>query len=304
MKVNSDANRKNNTLLYILFVALALLWGLSFLGTKVALTELTPIEVLAVRWGMSLILFCILSGTGIITVNYRGKNIKLLSVAVMIQPCIYSIMETWGINLTTSSESSIIIAVIPLMVLLESLLFLKEKISRRTCIGIFTGFSGVVTAIIISPEFSTGGKPAGYLCIIGAVTVGALYAIISNRLGKEFSAMGTTFALAAAGGVFFNLLSLLQGNGLHPYRVFFAGGTSTWALLYLGIGCSFTAYLIFNYILSRLKAELASCIQTNSITAVGVAAGIIWGGDSWGWYTVAGMLMTIAGIIIASRDVK
>ena len=107
-----------------------------------------------------------------------------------------------------------------------------------------------------------------------------------------------------AGGVFFNLLSLLQGNGLHPYRVFFAGGTSTWALLYLGIGCSFTAYLIFNYILSRLKAELASCIQTNSITAVGVAAGIIWGGDSWGWYTVAGMLMTIAGIIIASRDVK
>ena len=304
MKVNSDANRKNNTLLYILFVALALLWGLSFLGTKVALTELTPIEVLAVRWGMSLILFCILSGTGIITVNYRGKNIKLLSVAVMIQPCIYSIMETWGINLTTSSESSIIIAVIPLMVVLESLLFLKEKISRRTCIGIFTGFSGVVTAIIISPEFSTGGKPAGYLCLIGAVTVGALYTIISNRLGKEFSAMETTFALAAAGGVFFNLLSLLQGNGLHPYRVFFAGGTSTWALLYLGIGCSFTAYLIFNYILSRLKAELASCIQTNSITAVRVAAGIIWGGDSWGWYTVAGMLMTIAGIIIASRDVK
>ena len=283
MKVNSDANRKNNTLLYILFVALALLWGLSFLGTKVALTELTPIEVLAVRWGMSLILFCILSGTGIITVNYRGKNIKLLSVAVMIQPCIYSIMETWGINLTTSSESSIIIAVIPLMVVLESLLFLKEKISRRTCIGIFTGFSGVVTAIIISPEFSTGGKPAGYLCLIGAVTVGALYTIISNRLGKEFSAMETTFALAAAGGVFFNLLSLLQGNGLHPYRVFFAGGTSTWALLYLGIGCSFTAYLIFNYILSRLKAELASCIQTNSITVVGGAAGIIWGGDSWGW---------------------
>lgn len=304
MKVNSDANRKNNTLLYILFVALALLWGLSFLGTKVALTELTPIEVLAVRWGMSLILFCILSGTGIITVNYRGKNIKLLSVAVMIQPCIYSIMETWGINLTTSSESSIIIAVIPLMVVLESLLFLKEKISRRTCIGIFIGFSGVVTAIILSPEFSTGGKPAGYLCLIGAVTVGALYTIISNRLGKEFSAMETTFALAAAGGVFFNLLSLLQGNGVHPYRVFFAVGTSTWALLYLGIGCSFTAYLIFNYILSRLKAELASCIQTNSITVVGVAAGIIWGGDSWGWYTVVGMLMTIAGIIIASRDVK
>ena len=77
-----------------------------------------------------------------------------------------------------------------------------------------------------------------------------------------------------------------------------------WSLIYLGVGCSFGAYLIFNYTLSRLRADLATCIQTNSITVVGVAAGIIWGGDSRGWYTVVGMLMTIAGIIIASRDAK
>ena len=300
----SDSQRENKVFIYILFAALALLWGLSFLGTKVALAELEPIEVLAVRWGMSLVLFMILAAAGIIKVNYRGKNVKLLAIAVMIQPCIYSIMETWGINLTTSSESSIIIAVIPLMVVLESLLLFRQKVSRRTGIGIIIGFSGIVIAIFFSPEFSTGGKPAGYLCLMGAGTVGALYTIISNKLGKEFSAMETTFGLAFAGGIFFNFLSLLQGNGLHPYKVLFSGGTTTWALIYLGIGCSFAAYLIFNYTLSRLKAELASCIQTNSITVVGVAAGIIWGGDGWGWYTAAGMLMTIAGIVIASGDVR
>ena len=300
----TENKKESKALLYTLFVVLALLWGLSFLGTKVALVELDPVELLAVRWGMSLVLFCLLIGLGIIKVSYKGKNIKLLALAVLMQPCIYAILEAWGINLTTSSESSIFIAVVPLMVVLESFIFLKQKVSRRTGLGIIIGFAGVVTSIAFSPEFSTGGKFTGYLCLLGAVTVGALYTLLSNRLGKDFSTMETSFGLAIAGGLFFNVLSLLQGNGLHPYKVFFAGGQTMWAVIYLGVGCSFAAYIIFNYNLSRLKADLATCIQTNSITVVGVAAGILFGGDKWGWYTILGMLMTITGIVIASRDVK
>lgn len=304
MNGNTAESNGNKALLYTLFMALALLWGLSFLGTKLALEALNPVELLAVRWAMSLVLFCLLIGMRIIKVSYSGKNVKLLIAAVLVQPCAYAILEAVGIDMTTSSESSIFIAVIPLMVVLESFIFLRQKVSLRTGIGIVVGFAGVVTSIIFSPEFSTGGKISGYLCLIGAVTVGALYTLISNRLGGEFSTMETSFGLAIAGGIFFNLLSLLQGNGVHPYRVFFAGGQTMWALIYLGVGCSFAAYIIFNYTLSRLKAELASCIQTNSITVVGVIAGIVFGGDSWGWYTILGMGMTIAGIFIASKDLK
>ena len=296
--------KESKALLYTLFAALALLWGLSFLGTKVALVDLDPIELLSVRWGMSLILFCLLIGLRIIKVSYKGKNIRLLVPAVLVQPCIYAILEAWGINLTTSSESSIFIAVIPLMVVLESFLFFKQKVSRRTGLGIIIGFAGVVTSIVFSPEFSTGGKFAGYICLLATVAAGALYTLLSNKLGQEFSTMETTFGLAIGGGLFFNVLSLLQGNGLHPYKVFLAGGQTMWAVIYLGVGCSFAAYIIFNYTLSRLKAELAACIQTNSITVIGVIAGIVFGGDAWGWYTILGMLMTIAGIVIASKDVK
>ena len=300
----TENSKENKALRYTLFVILALLWGLSFLGTKVALAELDPIELLAVRWGMSLVLFCLLIGLRIIKVSYKGKNIRLLVLAVLVQPCIYAILEAWGINLTTSSESSIFIAVVPLMVVLESFVLFKQKVSARTGLGIVIGFAGVLTAVIFSPDFSAGSKLTVYLFLLGTVTVGALYSLLSNRLGKEFSTMETTFGLAIGGGLFFNVLSLLQGNGLHPYKVFLAGGQTMWAVIYLGVGCSFAAYIIFNYTLSRLKAELATCIQTNSITVIGVIAGIVFGGDAWGWYTILGMLMTIAGIVIASRDVK
>ncbi len=48
----TENKKESKALLYTLFVVLALLWGLSFLGTKVALVELDPVELLAVRWGI------------------------------------------------------------------------------------------------------------------------------------------------------------------------------------------------------------------------------------------------------------
>ena len=43
---------------YFFFVFVALVWGLSFLVTKEALAALEPLEILAVRWGISGLFLC------------------------------------------------------------------------------------------------------------------------------------------------------------------------------------------------------------------------------------------------------
>ncbi len=288
-----------------MFVSLALLWGLSFFGTKVALVKLEPIEVLAVRWLMSLLLFGGLVLTGTVKLNYKGKPLKLLALAAFLQPCIYAFFEAWGIDLTTASESSIFIAVIPLMVVVEGALAFKEKIPPKVIAGILVGFSGVVICVALSPAFDLGevsfkGKLLGYGALLIAILVGAAYTLLSHRLSQSFTAFEVTFAVALEGALFFNAISFAQGYGLHPYKVFISGGSTTVSLIYLGVGCSFLAYLIFNFTLSRISAAMATCIQTNLITAVGVLAGILWGGDLWGWYTVVGLIFIISGILISA----
>ena len=59
-------------MIYLLLVILALLWGLSFLGTQVLLEVLAPMEILAVRWFLAFLVFSVLIVLKIIKVNYRG----------------------------------------------------------------------------------------------------------------------------------------------------------------------------------------------------------------------------------------
>ncbi|MBO5995004.1 MAG: DMT family transporter, partial [Firmicutes bacterium] len=199
---------------YFMFVFVALVWGLSFLVTKEALSALTATEVLAVRWGMSAIFFIVLAATGIIKVNYKGKDLKGLILLVICQPCCYAIMECMGIDRTTATESSIMIAAVPIIVVIESLIILKKVPAKMAIVGVLVGFSWVVLCIVPGASDSNSSQLLGYLCLLVAITVGAGYNIGTGLLSDRFSVLEISCAMSVGGGVFFTILSILVGNGL------------------------------------------------------------------------------------------
>lgn len=289
-------------LIYALMIVLCLLWGLSFLGTKALLDIMAPMEILAVRWTLAFLLFSLLVAFGVIKVDYKGKPVGKLLMAAALQPCMYSILETWGVDLTTSSETSIFIALVPLMVVIMNRMFLGRKVSRKVFFAILLSFTGVVVCVVFSPAFTVGSKLLGYLILIGAVTVGAGYTVYSAQINGRFTPMEITYMLTIVGSLFFNVLSFAGGSGLHGYSMLLGDVRAMGALLYLGIGCSCVAYMIYNVALSRLRTEIVATVQTNLITVVGVAAGILLGSEAWGWYTIAGLAMTITGICISALE--
>ena len=286
--------------LYALVPICALMWGMSYLGTSGALVRLGVMELLALRWTVSTLLFLVLIACGVVKVSYRGKNVKLILLVGFLQPCIYAIFETLGIKYTTTSESSIFIATIPLMVLIIGALFLHRKNSRRTVFAIVMAFAGVIVCVVFSPDFSLGGKGIGYLFLVGAVISGAMYTYASSKASKEFDAIEITFTISAMGAVFFNAVSFAMGNGLRGYMLCFTDMKVLAGVLFLGICCSCLSYLIFNYVLGKLPTAIASNLVANSVTAVGVVSGCAFAGDPFGWYTVVGVILTISGICISS----
>lgn len=291
-------------MIYISFIVLSFLWGTSFIAIKVALTAVKPIELLALRWLISFFLFLFLIISGRVKVSYRDKPISKLILLVAFQPCLYALFETIGVDLTTSSESSIFIGVIPLIVALEGWIFFKKKISKKLIFAMTIAFIGLTVSVVMAPNFSSGGKWHGYAALLIAVAAGGMYSLIGSMLTKHFSFIEITFAMALGGAFFFNLISFVNGNGLTPYAYLLHRDSAALSILYLGVGCSFCAYLLYNYTLSKLNAAVASSLQTNLITVVGVVSGIVLGGDVWGWYTILGLTLTIIGIYIASTDVK
>lgn len=286
--------------IYALVPLCALCWGFSYLGITVTLKSLEPMQLLAMRWTVSALIFLILAACKVIKIKYKGKDIKLVLTVGVLQPCIYSIFETVGVKLTTTSESSIFIATIPLMVLIIGSLVLHKKNSKRTILAIMMAFTGVVICVAFSPNFSLGGKGLGYLILFCAVLTGALYTYSSSRAAEQFDAVEVTFSISVMGGIFFNCVSFAMGYGFSGYKACLTDMKLLIGVLFLGTCCSCLCYLIFNYVLGKLPTAIGTNLVTNSTTAVGVISGCVFAGDPFGWYTVAGVALTITGVCLSS----
>ncbi len=286
-------------LVYAAVVIVAVVWGLSMVGSKIALESATPIQVLAVRWLIGALVLGFFAVTRIIKVSYKGKPLKDIAVLAALQPCAYSIFEMTGIDMTTASESSIIIATVPLVVALVSSFIYHRKIKNIAKLGIVLAFVGVLCTTVFSPYFTVGGKALGYANLVCAVIAGALYTIKTNAASKYYTPMEITLVMGVSGAVFFNLIMLVKGYGFGAYTELAVNHRYLMAILFLGLGCTALCYVCYNLVMAELPPHIASTVQINLTTLVGIIGGIVIGGDPYGVYTFIGVCLMLTGLAIA-----
>ena len=85
------------------------LWFELFFSKK-ALSIVEPFTLLSFRFLIAFIIMSLVVFCGIIKINYKGKNIKNLLMLGLMQPVIYFIFETFGIQFSSSSEAGLMIA--------------------------------------------------------------------------------------------------------------------------------------------------------------------------------------------------
>ena len=295
--------KNNKTTTYIIAVIGSIFFGMTFLGAKIALVKLDAIEVLTCRWTLAFVLFVAAILLGLIKVDFRKKPVWLAMVMAFIQPCINTICETCGVDMTTTSESAIMYAMIPIAVVLISRIFMGQRIRPLVGAGIAVSFLGVVIAIAFGgADFR--GNLIGYLVLLGMVVTGALFIIVSGKISDRFNSMERTFVMAAMATVWFNGLNVVRGNGFSCYAVCFSDLQTGLAILFLGAVGSFMCYILFNYVVAKLPAAQVSSIQVNITSLTGVVTGILFQRDAFGWYTVVGMIMIIAGVVACNMEGK
>ena len=290
------------TVVTVLLIAMASFgWGVSFLSLAVLLKKMAPMQMLATRWGLTALVFLGLIATGRIRLRLRGKNVFFLFLAGLAEPCADSILEAYGIKLTSASTSAIFVATIPTVTLMFGLVFFRQHATLKLAVSIAVTFLGVAIATFFSPAFSVGGTRTGMLCMILAIVSAAVYSHASRLASADFDAMSVTCVMAIEGAVLFNILSFAQGYGFETYLMPFSDPVTLAHFLFLALFCAFASYTAYNHLLSYIDPAIASNITGSLTTVVGVAAGILFSGDIWGWYTVCGMSVTLIGVWLSSR---
>lgn len=294
----------NKGFIYVSLVIYSAIWGFSFVGTTAAMKILSPMEVAAARWTLGALILVALAAVGVIKVNYRNKPVRAMLLCGFAQPVVYGITETYGIAMTTASESAIIIALTPVLVMIIQTLFMGQKIDKVAKFAIVIAFAGVLCTVVFSDGFSLGGAAIGYVLLFVTAFSSSLFLISSHNLSDRFSTMERTLLMAVEGSVFFNIIVLFQKGNFDYVKVCFTDSQTFWAIMFLGVGCTFICYFFCNLCLSELPVHIVATVQDNLVTIVGAISGIIMDGDPWGIHTVLGLIFMVIGVVLVNRPEK
>ena len=275
-----------------------IIFGLSFLFTKKALMVSNPITLVAFRFLLAFIVMSLLIVFKVIKVNYKNKPMKWLIVLAIIEPIIYFIFETYGLQRTSSSLGGLMIALIPIVVTILAIYFLNEKPSRKQVLSIILSVSGVVLIILMDGSKNSGNSILGVLFLSVAVFSAAFFNIIARKISKHFTAIEVTYFMMFLGAIFFNIVSVsnhILNGSLSNYFEPLKSSSFVLSILYLGILSSIVAYFLANFTLSKMEAS-KSAVFANISTIVSILAGVIFLKENFHLYHTIGSAMILMGV--------
>ncbi|MBR2472101.1 MAG: EamA family transporter [Clostridia bacterium] len=287
--------KENKTLLATLAALGAqVIFGFSFMFTKIALGYASPLTVIADRYIVAFFGLTIVMLATKTKINMH-KNIWKLVLMSIFQPVLYFIFETYGIQLTTSAFSSIMISMIPVVSMIGGIFVLAEVPSPVQYVFSALSVAGVVIMSLTGNAEGTVTVP-GIILLFGAVVSSVAYNTSSRKISGEFTALERTYAMTSIGLVSFVVISIIE-NIKNPVKVIasFAHFEYTAAILYLGLISSVVAFLLLNYANTYLPVAKTTAFS-NITTVVSVVAGAIFLDEKITAVTVISTGMIIAGV--------
>lgn len=184
---------KTNGIEYVLLATLALLWGSSYLFIKVAVAEIPPITLIAIR--VSIAAICL--SAIIVFRRQQFPSDKRVWFRLFIQAILNSIgawtVLAWGQQFVDSGLASVLNSTSPIFVFFITLFFTHhEPVNKLKLMGASIGVFGVVMIVGTDILRGLGANVAGQIAIIFGAFLYACAAIY----GKKFADIPATVTAA------------------------------------------------------------------------------------------------------------
>ncbi len=277
------------------------IYGLSYLFTKQAVENATPLALLGWRFVIAAAAMSLCACVGLIKIRLKGKPLRPLLLIALFNPGLYFIGETLGIRYTTASESGVILACIPVASLIASALILHQKPHRQQVLGILVTLAGVLVTVLAVGVTSSLSVP-GYLLLLGSIAVYALYCVYVDK-ASDFTGGEITYVMLVSGAVLFGTLALgeavLAGDISGLLRLPFTDRGFLTAVLYQALCSSVLGVFLSNVAIAKIGVNRTSSFIGVS-TVVSILAGALILKEPFTTYQIIGAAVILAGIYIAN----
>ncbi|WP_030382903.1 MULTISPECIES: DMT family transporter [unclassified Streptomyces] len=278
-------------------VAAALFWSSSYAVTKRVLDDVGPLSIGALRFTMAALLLGL-----VIRLNRHrparpdARQRRQLYVSGFLGITVYFVLENIGVDMSTASDASLIVATYPLMTMLLELLTLRDRMPWTRVSGVLLATVGAVLVVRSGAETGGSSRWVGDVLLLLGGLAWAGYNILGKRASAGQNAMSVTYYQTLAGAAGFLLASLLEAG---DWQV--PDATASSLIVYLAVACSVGGFLLYNYGLRRMASSVAVNIL-NLVPVFGVAGAVVLNGESLHPVQALGGVVIIAGVALGMAE--
>ena len=276
-------------------------WGTSFIATKVALVDISPITIVWLRFSMGVVIL------GFVVA--LRKQFSLLSkdewpyfaLLGFLGITFHQWLQSNALQTSEASTTAWIVSTTPVFMALLGWIVLKESLGWMMILGILLAFVGVLLVVydgnLGSISLRSFGKPGDILVLISAVNW-AVVSVFSRRGLKTHPAGLMMFYVMSFGWLFTSILFFATQNVSEIDNLTFNGWMG---VAFLGVFCSGLAYIAWYDALKELStAQTGAFLYIEPLVAVVVAALVL--AEPVTWASLLGGVVILFGVWLVNKN--
>jgi drug/metabolite transporter (DMT)-like permease len=274
-----------------MLVALALIWGASFMFIKIAVRELTPATLILGRLGLAALTLAVLAPRG--TFTGLRTHWRWLVVVGLVNTAIPFWLLSWGETRIDSGLASIIQAAVPIFNAALAFAFFHDmRVTGPRLVGVAVGFVGVALLVGAQPH----GRVLGALAVVGMALCYGAGGLLAARHLREAPAHTVALGTAGVAALVVAPFGIAQAPHDVPSWQTFA------SVAVLAVAGTALAYLLFFALISRAGSGYASLV-TYLVPPIALAYGAIFLGEHIGASAFLALLIILAGVALGTGGV-
>ncbi len=251
-------------------------WGASFIATKIALHEVQTMTVVWLRFGIGFLVLAIAVPLRREFFIPKAADLRSFALLGLLGITIHQWLQVGGLETSLASTTAWIITAIPLVTAIVARIVLDDPLHRNHILGILVGALGVLLVVSRGDwhRLADGafGAPGDLLVGLSTITW-SLFSVYSRKALHRHRAAPMTLYVMGSGWLFTSVLWLMKDGPADLAKL----STEGWiAIGFLGVLCSGLAYIYWYDALKALPvAQVSSLLYVEPIVTMFVAAALL-----------------------------
>lgn len=276
------------------------IWGTTFISTKILLVDFTPIEILFFRFLLGLLTLIIVYPKRL-KIKDRKQEFTF-AAAGLCGICLYYLLENIALTYTMASNVGVIISIAPFFTAVLSHNFMKteEKLKAQFFVGFFVAMTGICLISFNGRELEL--NPLGDILAAAAALVWSVYSLLTRKISSYgYNTVQTTRRIFTYGIAFMLPFLFVLDFSLGIQKVMKPAYALN--LIYLGIGASAICFVTWNYAVKMLGAVKTS-VYIYMVPVITVATSAIVLKEKITWVSAIGTILTLTGLFLSESRLK